>query len=103
MLLTCYYWNIAFVGHIPITFEELIPWFVWHAAAAYLTANTDWEWSPFERDSAIPAAVDRAKAAAIGTKLGFVTTLFKIFSIFSPNSNISVFCFGHYNISILLH
>ena len=66
------------------------PWLWWHAVAAYLTANTNWEWAPLEMEMAILAVVDIAMPVAMGTKYGFVTTLLNACSNFSLISNISV-------------
>ncbi len=90
MLFLCYQ-NIAFVGHILITCEDPKPWLWWHAVAAYLTANTNWEWAPLEMEMAILAVVDIAMPVAMGTKYGFVTTLLNACSNFSLISNIYVF------------
>ena len=94
IVLFLHYQNIAFVGHILITCEDPKPWLWWHVVDTdCLTANTDWEWSPLEREMAIlAAAVDIAMPVAIGTKFGIVTTLLNACSNFS--SNISTFVFG---------
>ena len=67
------------------------PWLWWHAVAAYLTANTNWEWAPLEMEMAILAVVDIAMPVAMGTKYGFCNYFIKY--LFKFLFNFQYFCF----------